>query len=85
MHLSFEGKVVAVTGAAQGIGAAIARRFAASGAQVAALDIDTDGMAPLGAEGMSLHAADLGSRDDCSVEIPIFEKIFRRPPLIALR
>lgn len=69
MHLSFEGKVVAVTGAAQGIGAAIARRFAASGAQVAALDIDTDGMAPLGAEGMSLHAADLGSRESAAAAI----------------
>lgn len=62
MDLRLDGQVFAVTGAAQGIGAAIARELAAAGAQVAAVDIDAEGMAPLAAEGMTLHAADLGSR-----------------------
>lgn len=62
MDLRLDGQVFAVTGAAQGIGAAIARELAAAGAQVAAVDIDADGMAPLAAEGTSLHPADLGTR-----------------------
>src|SRR4030095_8841431 len=36
----FEGKVVAVTGAARGFGEAIARRFAAEGARVVLGDVD---------------------------------------------
>jgi 3-oxoacyl-[acyl-carrier protein] reductase len=62
MDLRLDGQVFAVTGAAQGIGAAIARELAAAGAQVTAVDIDAGGMAPLAAEGMSVHAADLGTR-----------------------
>lgn len=38
-----EGKVAVVTGAARGIGRAIAARFAAEGAQVSAVDIDDSG------------------------------------------
>ncbi|MCD1620355.1 SDR family NAD(P)-dependent oxidoreductase [Salipiger marinus] len=62
MICDFTGKVFAVTGAAQGIGAAIARLLAQSGATVAALDIDAAGLEPLVAEGMTAHPADLGSR-----------------------
>ena len=40
----FDGKVVVVTGAASGIGAATARRFGAEGAQVACLDVDEAGL-----------------------------------------
>ena len=41
----FEGKVVIVTGAADGIGRAAALRFAAEGAAVVAVDLDDEGLA----------------------------------------
>lgn len=40
----FEGRVAVVTGAASGIGAAVAAEFLASGARVALLDRDADGL-----------------------------------------
>lgn len=46
----FAGKVVAITGAASGLGQALARAFAAAGARVAALDRDAAGAEALAAE-----------------------------------
>ncbi|GHS89544.1 short-chain dehydrogenase [Actinomycetota bacterium] len=43
----YQGKVVAITGAAHGIGAELARRFAGAGARLALADIDTDALAAL--------------------------------------
>ena len=43
-----------MTGAAQGIGAAILSELRAAGATVAAMDIDAEGLAPLGAGGVTL-------------------------------
>lgn len=44
MTFDFSGKVVLVTGAASGIGLAVARRYLAAGATVVATDIDTDAL-----------------------------------------
>ena len=41
----FSGKVVAITGAAHGIGAATARRFLDEGARVAVIDREAEGFA----------------------------------------
>ena len=40
MELGLSGNVVAIFGAASGIGAAITQAFAAEGARIAALDLD---------------------------------------------
>ena len=52
--MKFDNKVVFVTGAAQGMGFAIVRRFAAEGASVVAADIN--------AEAAARAVADLGER-----------------------
>lgn len=63
MQLSFTGQRFVVTGAAQGIGAAIVAELVAGGAQVAALDIDGPGLARLdGLPGVTQHICDLGNR-----------------------
>jgi len=46
---SFAGRTAIVTGAAQGIGAAIAARLAAGGATVAVADISAEGAAVVAA------------------------------------
>ncbi|MBW2266953.1 MAG: SDR family oxidoreductase [Deltaproteobacteria bacterium] len=50
MAKRFEGKVVVITGAASGIGAATARRFASEGATLLLGDIDVEGAAVVGKE-----------------------------------
>ncbi|GAP36603.1 SDR family NAD(P)-dependent oxidoreductase [Piscinibacter sakaiensis] len=49
VRFDFDGQVIVVTGAAQGIGAACAERLAGSGARVALWDVDAAGAAALAA------------------------------------
>lgn len=64
MHVDLTGKTFAVTGAAQGIGAAIVKGLTDAGASVAAMDIDPNGMAALtGVPRVTCFAGDLGSQD----------------------
>ena len=64
MHLSLYGRVALVTGAAQGIGRAIARAFLDAGASVHLADIDRDGVeATAAALSAPAHVVDLGDRD----------------------
>ena len=53
-------KVALVTGAARGIGAAVARALAGAGVRVAAVDVDTEGLDQLAVDGVTPFAADVG-------------------------
>lgn len=62
MRLQFENRTVAVSGAAGGIGNAIAKGFAALGAAVFACDIQQDGLAELATAGIAVASVDLADR-----------------------
>jgi len=63
MQIELDGRVALVTGAAQGIGAAIAAALARSGATVHLADINSKGLEEVSNTlGMPFHVADLGDR-----------------------
>lgn len=61
MRVDLSGRIFVVTGAAQGIGAAIVASLSQAGANVAAVDLDGAGMARL-PDAATRHEADLGNR-----------------------
>ena len=64
----YEGRVVAITGGARGLGRAMAERFAAEGAAVAVADADGTGAEDAARELMSAHGGQaLGDRVDVTV------------------
>lgn len=74
---SFRGSVVLVTGAAGGIGRALARRFARDGARLGLLDREGDAVRALAAElGESAAAAecDVASRASCDAAVGELER-----------
>ncbi|MCP5370835.1 MAG: SDR family oxidoreductase [Hyphomicrobiales bacterium] len=68
---AFDGKVVIVTGAARGIGAATARAFAAAGARVAALDLR--GVGP-DLPAAAVHAVDVADRAAVDAAVAAVER-----------
>ncbi|PAY06763.1 3-oxoacyl-ACP reductase [Bradyrhizobium sp. UFLA03-84] len=82
----FEGKVVIVTGAASGIGAATARRFASEGAKVALIDRDEIRLAEVAKElegdRTLAHAADVSDAEAVSQMVATVVKHFGRLDVI---
>ena len=85
MRLSFESRVVLVTGAAQGIGRAIAHAFLEAGGRVHIADIDETGVKRAAAEiGATAHVADLSDKPAAARVISDIVAAERRIDVLAL-
>ncbi len=70
MHIRFDGQVALVTGAAQGIGQAIAIALRQAGADVVVADIDAERLeAFAGAHDLVSVTADIGERSECQMAV----------------
>lgn len=78
MRIQFESKTVVVSGAAGGIGNAIAKGFASLGASVFACDVRKDALAELAAEGIAVESVDLSDRGAAAAWIADIEAQCRR-------
>jgi 3-oxoacyl-[acyl-carrier protein] reductase len=75
MQFRFDNRVVIVTGAAQNIGAEIAKAFGRAGALVCIADIDADGLAASGKTlGVEHHALDLSRRSQTRKTVDVIAK-----------
>jgi 3-oxoacyl-[acyl-carrier protein] reductase len=75
MNISFEDKIVVVTGAAHGFGRAIAYGFASRGARVHACDVNEAGLEEtiaLCGPKATAHSLDVGNRADVLALVPSF-------------
>jgi 3-oxoacyl-[acyl-carrier protein] reductase len=80
MDLDLQGKSVAVTGAAGGIGGAIVRLFAGLGADVHATDRSAEALAAIGAQpNVTTHVTDLTDRAAAAAWIANVERATGRP------
>jgi len=83
--ISLKGKSALITGAAAGIGAAIAHRFAEAGADLELVDIDMDGLKLQREEierykiKVNLHRVDLSRRDEV---MSLWKKLPRAPDIL---
>jgi NAD(P)-dependent dehydrogenase (short-subunit alcohol dehydrogenase family) len=76
---ALQNKVAVVTGAARGIGLAIARRLAAEGARVMLADLDQDAVAQAASTlGQLAHTADVSRRDQVQRMIAVAAEHFGR-------
>ena len=77
IYPELSGRVVAISGAAQGIGACVARAFAQQGAKVAALDIDESAAADVGRQITAVGGKAIVVRTDVTDEASVRSAIQR--------
>src|SRR5262245_50092871 len=84
----FNGKTAVVTGAASGMGRAIAQRLASEGAAVFGIDIDATGLAitgeEIGAKGgtYASHQCDVSVRANCHAAVAAAVERFERLDIV---
>lgn len=85
MDLRLDGRVVLLSGAAQGIGRAMATAFRGAGARVHLTDLDSTGLAAAGAAlGVPTHVCDLAVRDEAHALVAEIVRVQGRLDVLAL-